>query len=829
VDIDKALNKFLEYKVGFEEIKTENLSETDTRCKILDKIFIEILGWDESHIKREEYMHKVGYYDYMISTGVFHFVAEAKKQFVSLKLPNSKKVKIKTLLTDTINEDCISQIRNYLVEKGLNIGIISNGNQFIIAQFVNVDGTDWKNNEAILFDGFDEIERRFIDFYNLLSYKEVFRKGRIEIRKEVKFAKKLIGLPNLRRKNDKLIRNDLSDKLIKIIDLIFREIVSTSELDNITELEKCYVLNEDVEKHHSEMSVMFQDSPPIFDESIKGVRNTRNTQKSIEKTLLDSNYNLPSPIVLIGGKGAGKTTFINYFFKVSMSADTKKKIPSVYIDFREFNDSQISRPSTIYQYILSKLYLEHGELKLEDYNIIKRIYKKEIKQKSERGLWSIFKNDPEKLELKINEFLADKIANPEIHLQAVSKYLINPGHKRLCIIFDNVDQLDFGIQEKAFLLSQSIHLSLQCLVIISLREGYYYQWRNKPPFDAYQPNVFHITAPSYREVLKKRIQYVIDNFAYSNTEGNIGNKTFKLSDETQEDFFKSLYKTLFLNKNSELLEFLEQTSYPNIRLGLDKFNSFLISGHTQVETYMTSSTYNIPIWEFVKSIALESNYYYQESKSKVFNLFSPSPNSTNHFLKIRILYYLLNEAESLSYKEYYTPTKKLLNLFVECGYNKDIVLEELTILLENGMINSESYYADVQELNLDLTEFQITITQCGMYYVQRLITEFFYIDLIIQDTVIYNEEKFSVLKNYFRSPDDKGKRPLDLRIKLAHTFVEYLKEVEDAEKVFMVNIENRALSMNIVDYMLETRLSSRLKLLRNRVIGNFNVKDARKL
>ena len=108
----------------------------------------------------------------------------------------------------------------------------------------------------------------------------------------------------------------MSDKLINIIDIIFREIDNTSTLDGIDTLKECYVFNQDVRKHHSEMSLMFQDSPPKFDEKVLGIRNTVHTQEEIEKKLLDGSFTLPNPIVLIGGKGAGKTTFIKYFFKV---------------------------------------------------------------------------------------------------------------------------------------------------------------------------------------------------------------------------------------------------------------------------------------------------------------------------------------------------------------------------------------------------------------------------------------------------------------------------------------------------------------------------------
>ncbi|NVK52509.1 MAG: hypothetical protein HWD85_06205 [Flavobacteriaceae bacterium] len=707
-------------------------------------------------------------------------------------------------------------------------GVISNGRQFIISQFVNTNGGNWRENNAIIFNGLDDIENRFIEFYELLSYESVVNSGKIVIKEKKEFERKLIQKSTLRRKRDKLIRNDLSDKLITIIDAIFREINYNEELDK-NSLNECYVFNEDVEKHHSEMKLMFSDSPPKFDERISKVRNTVNTQKAIEETMLADSTILPNPIILIGGKGVGKTSFIKYFYNVSLNEKTKKKIPIVYIDFIKYNSIDLIKDTSyMFREILDKLYEDHPSLNLENYNILKRIYKKEIKQKTEQGLWSIYRQKPEILEEKINEFISEKLKEPISHLKAVSKYLINPSHKRLCVIFDNADQLDFKTQREAFLLSQSTYKLLNCIIMVSLREGYYFQWKDKPPFDAFQPNLFHITAPSYREVLRKRVKYVLDNFSFQGTEGNVNNLHFIFSDKSQAAFFKNLYKTIFGHQNSQILSFLEQTSYPNIRLGLEKFNSFLISGHTKVESYMTKDYYKIPVWEFVKSVALESSYYYLSSKNKLFNLFYPSKNNQNHFIKLRILHYLKNEVESTSYSEYYVPTEKLLSDFNKCGYNKDIVIEELNELLKYGLINSESFISDTKYVDIDIREFQIAITQSGVYYCDTIVSQFYYHDLVFQDTPIYDEDSYNAISKNFVTPDVDGFRSLDKRIMCVEEFINYLRKEELKHNSYpSSDIENNALSMSILDYIMNNGLTKNIKKVKGTFIGDVNVKSAK--
>ena len=808
--IELALEEFKKYKSSLEDFLKEDLSESDTRSKIIDKIFIGILGWEESNIKREPYVKDVGYYDYVFSTGIFHFVVEAKKNFVDFKLPKKKRTKINLLATDRTNNEVIEQIRSYVINKNLSFGIITNGKQFIISSFVSFNGSDWKENECIIFNGLDDIEQRFIEFYELLSKEFIHKFGRIKILNEEIQGKKIVNSPNLPRKNDKLVRNDLSNKLIPLINGLFRELDSTNELYSESVLSECFVFNDDLHKHYSEMSVLFEDSPPKFDERISKVKNTKSTQEVIKENLISSKTLLSDPIILIGGKGAGKTTFINYFFKINLDEKVKKIIPSVYIDFIGYTLQQIKDTKSVYSKIIEILYENHPELKLTNYDILKRIYKKEINRNIDGGIWSIYKDNLERLEEKINDFIEEKINNPEIHLRAISEYLINPSHKRLCIIFDNVDQLDFEeAQREAFLLAESIYRNLKCLVVISLREGYFYKWRTLPPFDAFQSNVFHITAPSYREVLKKRLQYVVDNHKYLSVEGDIKNKHFEISDSSLENLFKSIYKTLFLEKNSEILQFLEQTSFPNIRLGLDKFNDFLISGHTKVEEYMTSDTYNIPIWEFVKSVALESNFYYNYKTSKIHNLFYPSPSNRSHFTKIRLLKYLYFEAENNSFNDCFVSVESILNLFVEAGYTKDIIIEELNLLINYNLINCENFNSDTENKSNEIETFQVKITQGGIYYIKNLINTFYYIDIILEDTLIFDESDFNEILNSYSYPDSYGKKQIHKRLKTTKLFFEYLKKQElNEHQNFYSDSLNKVFEMNITEYIYNSNLKN---------------------
>jgi len=145
LSIDEALENFNKTKDKLEEFIKEDINEADTRSKIIDNFLINVLGWSESDIKREGKVTS-GFYDYKVSISGFHFIVEAKRNFIEFTIPkNHKTIKIKSFLK--ANENVITQIRDYADD----YGVITNGKQFIILKLFNSDGTSWKENPCLIF------------------------------------------------------------------------------------------------------------------------------------------------------------------------------------------------------------------------------------------------------------------------------------------------------------------------------------------------------------------------------------------------------------------------------------------------------------------------------------------------------------------------------------------------------------------------------------------------------------------------------------------------------------------------------------------------------
>jgi len=796
--IDEAFDRFNNTKSKLEEFIKEDINEADTRSKIIDNFLINILGWSESDIKREGKVTS-GFFDYKVSISGFHFIIEAKRTFIEFVIPkNHKTLKVKSFLKE--NENVITQIRNYAGDYGVNYGIITNGKQFIILKLFNSDGTSWKENPCLIFNGIEDIENRFVEFYETLSKFSVINNGGFNYDLPSKIVSSSTVFSKITKKDKELIRNPLSSKITPIINKVFGEMFSSESESNEDFIEKCFVENKETKKNRDDIERLFADVAPELSNVIPAI-NTANIQKQITEKINSDDIRTqtpPKPIVIIGSKGAGKSTFINHLFKYQNKEKELSNHLTTYLDLRDyFNTNDIFDANIICENILENIYQKYESIDLHSLKTLKRIYLKEIKR-NDKGIWlTVKENDDIEYGKKLSTFLEEKQKNHVSHLASISQYFIRDRRKRLIIIIDNADQFKDNIQEQVFLFAHSIAKTSLCGTVISLREGYYHKWRFSPPFDAYESNVYHITAPKYSEVLQKRLDYTLNNLNLDDFEIEAQNSKgykVKINNQAVIEFLSSLKSSIFSSDNNDIIDFLNQTTYPNIREGLRIFKLFLTSGHTKVEDYIMRERYrtedethsNIPFHEFIKSIGLINKHYYNSSNSAIHNLLLTNENSNDHFLNFYILKELVKLYDNEGNTNRYITIDNIYELFTSFGYQLKTLRSSILNLINLSLIDTDEVLTDVDKKSIP-DSLNLTITLKGYYYVNELVTRFHYFDLILQDTPVFDEEYFTKIYSKFPLSDESGKRNLYQRVECVEYFIEYIKKCEDDQSNRLIN------------------------------------------
>jgi len=752
---DEALIRFKEIL----ERDWTRLSEADTRSKIIDPIFKECLNWDEEDISREPHSAS-GFADYIFKMNDRHIlVLEAKKKGVPFRIPDNFKnrhYKINGVISEC--KDLIStieQAQRYCIDQGIRVGIVTNGYQYVIFEAFR-SGSPWREGKCVIYHSFEDISHNFGSFWNLLNKNSVENGSLIKVLSETPETKLFERpLDKVHNKEEKLTRNYLHEYVLPFVEYIFSEITDPSQLDI---LNKCYVYEKAYGSADAEIRTYFIDRMPYYAEQyniksfIEEDKDAGIFRINFEKceNLVKSKAAKGSMILLLGGVGAGKTTFLHRFFKIILK--DKLKFFWFYIDFRKSPIVESEFEEFIYQKIINQFEVEY-------INAVRE----ELEKISDKFSISLNKNNPKK------------------YVSSLFATLRCLGYS-IALVVDNVDQHKAELQESIFLVTEHITDELQLVTIFPLREESYYRSTLIGALDAYDKRKFHIPSPKFEFVILNRINYLLDSLKKPPEEiKKILKTSLDLEDKIEEiaiffNIIKNSIKRKSPNRASSITYFITQISAGNMRVALKMFNAFLVSGNTKVEEmfriYRDGGGYQIAYYQFLKSVILEDSKYYIGDKSSIMNIFEINrPFSESHFLNLRILNYAyINKANDSPVGRGFIEINRLKSEAEDLFINPKAVEEALLRLAKFDLISFENQSkTDIKNASY------FCITSTGSYYLTQLSKHFIYLDLIAGDTPISDINVVEKIRTLIDRTD------IDDRLKKTEILLDYLKEFEDNE------------------------------------------------
>ena len=171
-DIDTAFAKFTARKSALAQATSSDLNESDTRFKIIDRLLVEVMGWDYSQISTEP-LSSAGYLDYLLSAAARRGAIVIEAKALGLLIPNTaSKSRAVLQLTGPVLKPlkaAIDQALSYAAAKGVPFAVATDGTCWLFFKASRTDGTAPLDGKGILFPDLDAIEANFAEFYELLS------------------------------------------------------------------------------------------------------------------------------------------------------------------------------------------------------------------------------------------------------------------------------------------------------------------------------------------------------------------------------------------------------------------------------------------------------------------------------------------------------------------------------------------------------------------------------------------------------------------------------------------------------------------------------------
>lgn len=161
------------------EINKLDWNEAETRFQILDRLIVECLGWTRDSIRLEQPQNRQ-YSDYELGNPR-RIIWEAKREGRTFDLPANSTNNVlcdlpSIMAVDEFAKEAISQVQNYCIRRGVDIGVVANGKQLIAFFATRNDGLDPLNCKCFVIDGYEQLNQKFAQVWQMLSPEGIFER-----------------------------------------------------------------------------------------------------------------------------------------------------------------------------------------------------------------------------------------------------------------------------------------------------------------------------------------------------------------------------------------------------------------------------------------------------------------------------------------------------------------------------------------------------------------------------------------------------------------------------------------------------------------------------
>jgi GTPase SAR1 family protein len=416
--------------------------------------------------------------------------------------------------------------------------------------------------------------------------------------------------------------------------------------------------------------------------------------------------------LIVGAVGSGKSLFIRRFYRRLLPKEVKEHTLWAFINFNvQFPAGMNLRDLIADRFIES--FQEINGLNLQDLEMAEKLFAPEMHQ---------FERGPAKQLLPLNEQqfqhqrylrMKELMADKEAFVKAISRHFAGEKRKGIVCVFDNVDKRSRDLQLEIFEGAQWIKDITRALVIVNLRDSTFEAHRDEKPLDAFVNAVnFYIRPPRFAEVVRKRLEIVLDNMKM---EGYFkGDRTYTLetgtkithSAERLREFLSSIYQSLFEKKTSNVGAAIEALVAKNVRIALGMFADIISSPHvpaSQITTAAVTGAANRIEEDKILRALMRGRYRLFGNRGPyVRNVIGPliDCERPSNFLYADILEFLIrNRKLKIDFSvEGYASAELLVNRMGQLGYDEQDAFLALNQLAKWGLVEPESLI--LEELNL---------------------------------------------------------------------------------------------------------------------------------
>ncbi len=468
---DKAFDVFTKISAEIRENIGNIQTEEDAKIQIILRLLTDVLGWRHSDLSAER-KHDNGYSDFIISdNGAPVFLLEAKR-LGEMTIDTAETSKLRHLkLSGPLlvkSQDGIDQAACYASPNGITVAALTDGTKWIIFKTFT-PGSNFKSKDAFVFPSIDALANDFATFYELLSKecanKKIYNARFDEIHNNRNFLSQSPKAPIPEEEVRIQRKSDLAFDLDQVFASFFSRLTGQKDaemlVDCFVETRESRVADLSLEKITA--NVLGNISPPEKDVDIE------------LNALIESAVSVESgqTVFIVGPTGSGKTTFLERFFRKTLSPVLRRQCVVVRVNCLDSSGNEERVINWLTEVLISalekQLYQPSGSPSWDD---LQGLYFTEYERRRKGVDSQLYERDKQAFKEKFGEYLDEKVeTDREGYLRRMLRDIVI-NRKRLPIIhLDNTDEFSADFKKEVFQFSQALRREVNhCIILFSVTD-----------------------------------------------------------------------------------------------------------------------------------------------------------------------------------------------------------------------------------------------------------------------------------------------------------------------------------------------------------------------
>ncbi len=633
--------------------------------------------------------------------------------------------------------------------KNCELAIITTGTEWIIFRGNRLgDGRDTLEGLAFVFPDLDAVKQHFKLFYDLLArgpvtelrYRAHFQEAEGQPIRSRSFGKVLRMPYSLRP----LERGKLASDLDRVMDSFFKRLMGDKDPEM---LHKCFVVTKE--------SAIAEEKIARISEDLVGRIKTLDTSTSetlgelIHKVQTTQNNEF---VLLVGTKGAGKSTFIDRFFASVLDPEVREECVLVHIDMKKCSGSEHRVIEWLNDTLLSKMERAIYADTEPNYDELRGMFWDEYIRWKKGTYKHLYENDRKEFRIEFGRHLELKRKEkPHDYICRLMQHIVNNRKKAPCLIFDNADHFPIEFQQRVYQYAQSLFESATCLVIMPITDKTSWQLSRQGAMQSFESVVsLFLPTPSSKTVLEQRIKYLDKRSSDEDEERGRGyflGQGIHLELNHLKAFARCLQQVFI--ETGQASRWVGSLSNHDIRRTLELTRSIMASPYIKVDElltlYITKDAATIPAYDIQRAIIRKNyNFYPVDNNQFVQNIYSLRTEiGTSPLLGLRILTALFDaHHREVQGTESFVAVSQIYDYFQATTIERRTVSLWLDAMLKTGLcLSYDPTHTSIEQVQ------KVEISPSGRQHLLWGSSDENYIGSMMEVTPINDQAAYEAIKN----------------------------------------------------------------------------------